>query len=68
MLRIGYDLTKFQYLVRMVIVALIIVLGMGKMAFAFGGIHLEGIGLAGVAGVVLNAVLPRSRVQARAGE
>jgi uracil permease len=33
---------------------------MGKMAFSFGGIHLEGIGLAGVIGVVLNAVLPRS--------
>ena len=65
LVREGADLMEPR---NMVIVALIIVLGMGKMAFAFGGIHLEGIGLAGVAGVVLNAVLPRSRVQARAGE
>jgi uracil permease len=45
----------------MVIVALIVVLGMGKMQFSFWGVHLEGIGLAGVAGVLLNAILPRSR-------
>jgi len=45
----------------MVIVALIIVLGMGKMSFSFWGVHLEGIGLAGVAGVLLNAILPRER-------
>lgn len=45
----------------MVIVALIVVLGMGKMHFEFWGVRLEGIGLAGVAGVLLNAILPRSR-------
>ncbi|HCR13466.1 MAG TPA: uracil permease, partial [Desulfovibrio sp.] len=45
----------------MVIVALIIVLGMGRMAFSLGGLHLEGIGLAGVAGVLLNLLLPLPR-------
>ena len=44
-----------------VLVALIIVLGMGKMTFSLGGMRLEGIGLAGVAGVLLNFVLPHPR-------
>ena len=52
----GQDLMKPR---NMVIVALIVVLGMGKMSFSFLGVHLEGIGLAGVAGVILNAILPR---------
>ncbi|KAF0233513.1 MAG: hypothetical protein FD177_1627 [Desulfovibrionaceae bacterium] len=56
----GQDLMKPR---NMVIVALIVVLGMGKMSFSFWGIHLEGIGLAGVAGVLLNALLPRDRVE-----
>ncbi len=54
----GQDLMKPR---NMVIVALIVVLGMGKMSFSFLGVHLEGIGLAGVAGVLLNALLPRDR-------
>jgi uracil permease len=58
LVREGADLMEPR---NMVIVALIIVLGMGKMAFSFGGVHLEGIGLAGVAGVVLNFILPRPR-------
>ena len=45
----------------MVIVALIIVLGMGRMTFSLGGLRLEGIGLAGVAGVLLNLLLPLPR-------
>ena len=57
----GQDLMKPR---NMVIVALIVVLGMGKMAFSFAGIHLEGIGLAGVAGVLLNAFLPKDRQDA----
>ncbi|BAH74331.1 uracil permease [Solidesulfovibrio magneticus RS-1] len=57
LVREGADLMEPR---NMAIVALVIVLGMGKMAFSFGGIHLEGIGLAGVVGVVLNAVLPRT--------
>lgn len=54
----GQDLMKPR---NMVIVALIVVLGMGKMSFSLAGVHLEGIGLAGVAGVLLNALLPRDR-------
>jgi uracil permease len=56
----GQDLMKPR---NMVIVALIVVLGMGKMSFSFWGVHLEGIGLAGVAGVLLNALLPRDRAE-----
>lgn len=58
LVREGADLMEPRNLV---IVALILVLGIGRMAFSFGGVRLEGIGLAGVAGVVLNALLPRSR-------
>jgi len=58
LVREGADLMEPR---NMVIVALIIVLGMGKMAFTLGGVHLEGIGLAGVAGVVLNFILPSPR-------
>lgn len=56
----GQDLMKPR---NMVVVALIVVLGMGKMSFSFWGVHLEGIGLAGVAGVLLNALLPRDRAE-----
>lgn len=52
----GQDLLRPR---NMVLVALIVVLGMGKMSFTFFGVHLEGIGLAGVAGVLLNIVLPQ---------
>lgn len=58
LVREGADLMEPR---NMVIVALIIVLGMGKMVFSVGGLHLEGIGLAGVAGVVLNFILPLPR-------
>jgi uracil permease len=58
LVREGTDLMEPR---NMVIVALILVLGIGRMAFSYGGVHLEGIGLAGVAGVVLNLVLPRPR-------
>lgn len=58
LVREGADLMEPR---NMVIVALIIVLGMGKMVFSVGGVHLEGIGLAGVAGVVLNFLLPMPR-------
>ncbi|WP_428562593.1 MAG: uracil-xanthine permease family protein [Solidesulfovibrio sp. DCME] len=61
LVREGADLMEPR---NMVIVALIIVLGMGKMTFSLGGLHLEGIGLAGVAGVVLNLVLPLPRRKA----
>lgn len=42
----------------MVIVALIVVLGIGGMSFSAGEFTMEGIGLAGIAGVVLNLILP----------
>jgi len=61
LVREGADLMEPR---NMAIVALIVVLGMGRMAFSLGGVHLEGIGLAGVAGVVLNAILPHSRKEA----
>jgi uracil permease len=61
LVREGADLMEPR---NMVIVALIIVLGMGKMVFSVGGVHLEGIGLAGVAGVVLNFLLPQPRRKA----
>jgi len=41
------------------IVAVIIVFGIGGMVFQAGEFTLQGIGLAGVVGVVLNLVLPR---------
>lgn len=63
LVREGADLMEPR---NMVIVALIIVLGMGKMTFSLGGLHLEGIGLAGVAGVLLNLLLPQPRRQAEA--
>ncbi len=58
LVREGADLMEPR---NMVIVALIIVLGMGKMTFSLGGVRLEGIGLAGVAGVLLNLLLPLPR-------
>ena len=61
LVREGSDLMEPR---NMVIVALILVLGIGRMAFSFGDVHLEGIGLAGVAGVVLNLVLPKGRKEA----
>lgn len=43
------------------IIALILVSGIGGLALKFGTFELSGIGLAGVLGVVLNAVLPRPK-------
>lgn len=45
----------------MCIVALIVVLGIGGMAFETGEFTLKGIGLAGLVGVILNLVLPNAR-------
>ncbi len=44
----------------LIIVAVVLVFGVGGMAFHVGRFTVEGIGLAGIAGVVLNLVLPRS--------
>jgi uracil permease len=43
------------------IIALILVSGIGGLAVKFGNFELSGIGLAGVLGVLLNAILPKSR-------
>ncbi len=49
----------------LVIMAVILVFGVGGMAFHLGEFTVEGIGLAGIVGVVLNLVLPGHREQAR---
>ncbi len=54
----GEDLTESR---NMAIVGLILICGIGGLHFSFGRFSLEGIALAGVLGVLLNLVLPRSR-------
>jgi uracil permease len=54
----GEDLTEARNLS---IVALILVFGIGGMSFSAGEFSLQGIGLAGVLGVLLNLVLPRKK-------
>jgi uracil permease len=49
------DLTETRNLI---IAAVVLVFGVGGMAFSFGEFSLQGIGLAGIAGVALNLVLP----------
>ncbi len=58
LVRAGHDLLEARNLI---IVALIIVFGIGGMSFTFGSVTLSGIGLAGILGVVLNLVLPKGR-------
>jgi uracil permease len=45
----------------LVIASLILVCGIGGMTFSIGTFSLSGIGLAGLAGVILNLVLPEKR-------
>ncbi len=52
------DLAKARNLA---IVALIVIFGIGGMAFSAGQFTIRGIGLAGILGVVLNLVLPREK-------
>jgi len=54
----GEDLTEARNLS---IVALILVFGIGGMSFSAGEFSLQGIGLAGILGVILNLVLPRKK-------
>ena len=51
----------------LIISAVILVFGVGGMLVSFGEFSLEGIGLAGLVGVLLNAILPRERERAGAG-
>lgn len=55
----GENLTKPRNLT---IVALILVFGIGGMSFSAGDFTLQGIGLAGIIGVVMNMVLPQERL------
>ncbi|HKK90440.1 MAG TPA: uracil-xanthine permease family protein [Desulfobacteraceae bacterium] len=56
----GEDLTEPRNLS---IVGLILVFGIGGMNFSAGQFSLQGIGLAGILGVVMNLVLPREKTQ-----
>ncbi len=55
LVKAGEDLTEPRNLAS---VAIILVFGIGGMAFSVNEFTLKGIGLAGIAGVVLNLVLP----------
>lgn len=55
LVRAGKDLLSPR---NMVIVALIVVMGVGGMSFSIGEFKLGGIGLAGIIGVLLNLLLP----------
>ena len=57
LVRAQVDMTETRNLI---IGAVVLVFGVGGMAFRFGEFSVEGIGLAGIAGVVLNLVLPRT--------
>ncbi|MGW8195204.1 MAG: uracil-xanthine permease family protein [Desulforhopalus sp.] len=54
----GQDLTTPRNLI---IVAVILVCGIGGMKFSAGSFAIEKIGLAGILGLVLNVILPRNR-------
>ncbi|MFO7751922.1 MAG: uracil-xanthine permease family protein [Desulfobacteraceae bacterium] len=54
----GENLTDSRNLT---IVALILIFGIGGMSFSAGEFTLQGIGLAGILGVLLNLFLPRTR-------
>ncbi len=58
LVRSGEDLLEARNLA---IVALILIFGIGGMSFSAGQFQLQGIGLAGILGVVLNLVLPHSK-------
>lgn len=58
LVRAGQDLMEPRNLA---IVAIILVFGIGGMAFQAGDFTVKGIGLAGLVGVILNAILPKAR-------
>ena len=59
LVRAGEDLVQPR---NMAIVAVVLVFGIGGMGFRAGDFTLEGIGLAGVTGIVLNLALPNRPV------
>lgn len=46
-----------------VIAATMLILGIGNAIFEFGNFSLSGIGLAGIAGILLNLILPKEKVE-----
>ncbi len=58
MVKAGKDLTAPRSLI---IVAVILVFGIGGMEFSAGSFSIKGIGLAGVIGLILNLVLPKEK-------
>ncbi len=52
------DMSKSRNLV---IVAVILVFGIGDMSLGYGNFQLAGIGLAGIVGVLLNIILPKTK-------
>ena len=62
LVKAGEDLTEPRNLS---IIALILVFGIGGMAFSVGEFSLKGIGLAGIIGVLLNLILPKGIGQKR---
>ena len=58
----GRDLTTPRNLV---IIAVILVAGIGDMQFTAGNFVMEKIGLAGILGLLLNLILPQERVEAK---
>ena len=52
------DMSKSRNLV---IVAVILVFGIGDMSLGYGNFQLAGIGLAGIVGVLLNILLPNKK-------
>lgn len=58
LVRAGQDLMEPRNLA---IIAVILVFGVGGMAFHAGAFSLKGIGLAGIIGIILNLILPKSR-------
>lgn len=60
LVRAGEDLMEPRNLA---IVALVVVFGIGGMAFSAGEFALKGIGLAGISGVLLNLVLPARKAR-----
>jgi len=60
LLKVGDDLTQPR---NMAIVALIMTVGISGLQISVKGFSMEGIGLAGIVGVLLNLILPYSREQ-----
>lgn len=51
----------------LIIISVIVVFGMGGMAFQAGEFALKGIGLAAIMGIVLNLILPGRKIETRRG-